>query len=411
MMPSSPELCADGTPSSLATGGAAKRILFVDDEPKVLEGLRRMLFTMRGEWEMTFAGGGQEALDKLATAEYDVLVTDVRMPQMSGIELLSSVVKQYPHLVRIVLSGALDQEITVRSAALAHQFLMKPCNPEILRAAVEHALKNQFLLENPALKQLISRMPALPSMPAVHSELLKLIDKPDVSAEELGQVIAQDIGMAAKVLQLSNSAAFGNLEQLNDPMDAARYLGAKVLRSLVLSLTVSSQFEKGRVRESLILEFRDHGLGVAALARRIAESMSLAKSETDNCFAGGLLHDIGKLVLASNYPSYYEVLLRRVNQGQGAISRLESEGLGTTHSEVGAYLLWLWGIPESLTEIVALHHTPPRDPAKLALPVLIVHAADALVNRRIEDIDNQSVEAAGLRDQLPAWRELSTVVA
>ena len=98
-----------------------RRILFVDDEPNVLDGLRRMLYPLRKEWEMTFTSSGQDALRAMSESEFDLLVTDVRMPGMSGIELLSEVVARYPQVIRMVLSGTADQDVTLRSVNLAHQ--------------------------------------------------------------------------------------------------------------------------------------------------------------------------------------------------------------------------------------------------------------------------------------------------
>jgi YesN/AraC family two-component response regulator len=118
-----------------------KRVLFVDDEPKILEGLRRMLYPLRNEWHTAFASNGRDALQLLSESDYDVLVTDIRMPGMSGIELLQEVVKLFPNVVRLVLSGTADRAITLRSVTLAHQYLVKPCDAATLRATVEQSFR------------------------------------------------------------------------------------------------------------------------------------------------------------------------------------------------------------------------------------------------------------------------------
>src|SRR6185436_12015998 len=92
-----------------------KRILFVDDESKILEGLQRMLRPMRDTWEMQFAEGSEAALADLKEQQFDVVVTDMRMPGMNGAQLLSEVRHEYPHIVRIVLSGHSDQELILSS--------------------------------------------------------------------------------------------------------------------------------------------------------------------------------------------------------------------------------------------------------------------------------------------------------
>lgn len=381
-----------------------RRILFVDDEPKVLEGLERMLYPMRQSWQMTFAGSGEQALKLLSASDFDVLVTDVRMPGMTGFELLSRVIKLYPSLTRIVLSGAFDLEITVRSAALAHQFLDKPCQPEALRHAIEHAFKNSYLLQNPALKKTIASMPALPTIPAVYSRLMELLQQPEPPEEEVSRILREDLAITARVLQLANSPRFGAQHPINDVAEAVSRLGTTVVRSLVVDAFV--KFEDDSAANSVMAQLRTHGLSVASLSREIAKSLHLSAKDVDICFSGGLLHDVGKMVLAHSFPTTFELLVRRAAEREVSTYQFESGTLGVTHPEVGGYLLWLWGIPEHLTKIVALHHSPDVGAGPHSVHTLIVHVADALVNHRKDDIHMHELEAAHWVDHLPHWQEL-----
>src|SRR5208283_4746248 len=104
-----------------------KSVLFVDDEPYVLDGLRRMLHGYRGEWRMKFTTSASQALQFLAETPCDVIVTDMRMPDMTGAEFLARVAQLYPQVVRIVLSGMCDRQQSLALAVSAHQFLAKPC--------------------------------------------------------------------------------------------------------------------------------------------------------------------------------------------------------------------------------------------------------------------------------------------
>ncbi len=113
-----------------------KRVLFVDDEPKVLAGLQRMLRPLRHEWRMTFAAGGAEALAMLERGPFDVLVTDMRMPGIDGPQLLEEVRRRFPHVLRIALTGQYHGDAVQRSAALAHYHLAKPCDPDMLKEAI-----------------------------------------------------------------------------------------------------------------------------------------------------------------------------------------------------------------------------------------------------------------------------------
>lgn len=382
-----------------------KRILFVDDEPKVLDGLRRMLYAYRHEWDMLFAGSAREALDALAQARFDVLITDVRMPEMSGLELLAQVRDRYPEIVRMVLSGQSDREITLSSVTLAHQYLSKPCDAATLRATVDRALNLRVILEDPALKQVISRIHSLPSIPAVYTELINTLQSPNASPKEIGQIIAQDIGMSAKVLQLVNSAFFGVQRRITNPADAVIFLGIETVRALALTVSVFSQFDARRVPSFSLENLRDHGLAVGALAREIARSLQLSKSDIEDAFVGGLLHELGKVVLACNFPEQYEDAIRRAKEKRIPIKRAELEVFGTTHAQVGAYLLWLWGLPDGITEILARYDQPGSNPPQASL--LAVHVANALVGEEWEqEMDMECLSGMGLVGFLPDWKQM-----
>lgn len=382
-----------------------KRILFVDDEPKVLDGLKRLLYPYRNEWGTVFRTNGEEVLRELANSHFDVLVADIRMPVMTGVELLTKVRDAYPEIVRIVLSGQADKEMTFSAATLAHQYLAKPCDAQALRQTVERAVTLHVVLEQPALKQLISRIQSLPSIPLVYAQLMDALKRPDASPKQIGAIVSQDLAMAAKIVQLVNSSVFGLQRRIVDPAEAVVYLGVDAIRSLALSVSVFSQFNLGHVCGFSLESLRDHGTAVGALARLIAKSMKLSKFEVDEAFLGGLLHEIGKLVLAANCPREYEQAIMKATREQIRIANAERQVFGTTHAHVGAYLLWLWGLPPGVIESVTGHCRPLA--ALTPGPALAVHVADAMLTGVPENpVDSEALAAAGMSDRLPEWRRL-----
>ncbi len=387
------------------------RILFVDDEPNVLEGLKRMLSSLRNEWDMKFVTSGAEALRRLSESPFDVLVTDVRMVGMSGVELLREVLERYPQMIRLVLSGTADLDLTLQCVSLSHQYLLKPCDAQTLRATVQRALCLRVLLHNPVLRGLVSQMQSLPSIPALYGELVRVLRSGDASPQAVGRIMAQDMGMTTKVLQLVNSAFFGISRKIVCPVDAVVYLGIDTVRALVFTASAFSQFRLRDQCRFSIEELQGHCLAVGALARRIAMSMGPNPAAVDQAFVGGLLHDIGKLVLVSNYPEQYQDALRRAREDQVQISEAEYALFGTSHAEIGAYLLWLWGLPDPITEILALHHHPSRD-AEAQPAVVAVHFANALVNHEPEqDMDLACLSTRGLEGALPRWRHMHEEMA
>lgn len=382
-----------------------KRVLFVDDEQHVLEGLKRMLHPLRKEWTMEFAANGREALERLSEAAYDVLVTDVRMPEINGIELLTEVIRLYPQIVRIVLSGTADQEMTLRSISLAHQYLMKPCDANTMRGTLENAFTLRNILDDSALTRLIGRIKSLPSAPTIYVQLMKALESEDVSASEVGAIIAQDLAMTAKILQLVNSPLFGSSRVIAGPQEAVVYLGIDIVRSLALSECMFSQFGPANHPGFSPEELRDHSFRVATLARQIAKARSFPARVVADIFLGGLMHDIGKLVLGSNFPEKYKEVVACFSDSR-AVLETEHRLFGTTHAEVGGYLLWLWGVPGRVTEIVSRHHLGDHpDPTCTMEPATAVQLADRMIRGDESAPDPEYLAALGLPSSLLEFPE------
>jgi putative nucleotidyltransferase with HDIG domain len=354
-------------------------VLFVDDEPNVLDGYKRMLHPLRKEWAMVFATTGREALKCLSETVFDVMVTDIRMPEVGGIELLTAAIQQYPQMVRIALSGTGDHDMTLHSATLAHQYLIKPCDPQTLLSTLKNALTQRNILEDPSLAALIGRIKSLPSLPTVHLKLMHALSE-DSSAGVLGDIIGEDLAMSAKVLQWANSPLFGAMRAIVSPKHAVIYMGVETVKAMAFTESVFTQFNPRTSPNFPVEELREHSFRVAARAREIARARGLPQSVIDDVFLGGLMHDIGKLVLGSNFHVQYREVVKCFEEPEAAREK-ERELFKTTHAEVGAYLFWLWGLPKTVTEIVLRHHTAGPETAEVEDPAGVVNFADGLVRQ------------------------------
>jgi HD-like signal output (HDOD) protein len=338
-----------------------KRILFVDDEPNVLEGLERMLFPMRKEWSMHFAKGGAEALECMKQAPYDVVVSDMRMPDIDGVRLLSEVMKLYPQTVRFILSGQCDRDSVLRSVGPTHQFLAKPCSAATLKTSVERALALRDLLRNESIKRVASQTDALPAMPDVYAKLMMEIRSPDPSMSAVGKIIQSDVAMAAKILQLVNSAFFGLRQHVMSAAQAVTLLGLDTVRALVLMVGVFAQADKKRLPRGFSLEsLALHSTAVGSYGQAICQTENAAKDLAADAFMAGLLHDVGMLVLANACADAYGEVIEAAISSRLRICEVEQAAFQCTHAEVGAYLLGIWGIPNPIVEAVAYHHCPGR---------------------------------------------------
>ncbi len=389
------------------------RLLFVDDESNILQGLARMLRPMRQRWDMAFAGGGKEALELLARDHFDVIVTDMRMPGMDGSKLLEKVRELYPHMVRIVLSGHSDQVMILRSVEAAHQYLAKPCDAELLVETVERALELRRLLSSQEVQALVSSLGALPSLPSLYREIMAELQAPEPSPQKVGEIVARDFAMAAKILQLVNSAFFGLFREVHHPVEAVRYLGIETIKALVLSLHLFSELKPGLLQGFSAEKLWEHSFQVAMAAKRIAWRETHDPSTCEAAFTSGLLHDTGRLALAASLPDQYTQVLKKAQETSMMLWKVETEALGASHTEVGAYLMGIWGLPQDIVETICFHHCPSRSlHAKAGFSAITwVHAAEALLQdpdetcsrEGQESIDRDYLLTVGKLGELPEW--------
>lgn len=354
------------------------KVLFVDDEANVLSGLRRMLRSQRSVWDMSFANGGTEALEVLAKEPFDVIVSDMRMPGIDGAELLTRISKQYPNTVRLVLSGQSEHEKIFRAIGPAHQFMSKPCDPAVLISTIERACGLRSQLQDDALQNITSQITCLPSLPEIYRDLVQELESDHASMDRVGEMIGGDIAMTAKILQLVNSSFFGLPQHVTCPKHAVSMLGLNIIRPLVLTANVFSQYQDPGLDGFSLEQSIQHSLAVATTARSIAESVAQQKHLVDDSFIAGMMHDIGKLVLAVNLTDRFAEAVQLARDEGISLCEAESTVFGTTHAEIGAHLLGLWGLPNPIVEAVAFHHRPADAGTDAFTPLTAVHIANVL---------------------------------
>jgi len=387
------------------------RILFVDDNQLILDGLRRQLRSMRDEWMMEFVRSGEEALSLLAKTPYDVIISDMRMPGMTGAELMNKVMQLYPQTTRFILSGYADQELIMQCVGTTHQYLSKPCDIEVLKSALLQATKLDLEMHDSPLRQLINQIDQLPSLPRIYLELTELLKNPNASPVTIGEVIERDISMTVEILKLVNSAFFGLGRPIGNPGEAAAYLGKETVKTLVLSFLVFSEFNIPKVAGFSMESLWGHSLQVATVARKIAGTVLADRKLEEESFTAGMLHDVGRLILFSKLTPQYIRVLESAEKNQTDLLRAEQLEFNVTHAEVGGYLLGLWGLPGPIVDAVTWHHLPEKNLQRKFTPTSAVHIANALLHESKDGImkatlDLPYLELLGLLDRLDEWRHL-----
>jgi HD-like signal output (HDOD) protein len=271
----------------------------------------------------------------------------------------------------------------------------------------------QDILSDGGLKDLISQIGTLPSLPATYDKLRKTINSAEVDIIKLGKIIEQDMAMSAKVLQLVNSAFFGMYSRVDSPVRAVQLLGIDTIKVLVLGLGIFTQTKiPTNILPLDILWF--HSLAVGKIAKAIAAQESQDNDLIGNAFLAGTLHDIGKLILISYLPTKYQQAIELARGKNITLPEAEQSIFGTGQSAVGAYLMGLWGFSNPIIEAICFQSALDRYPAPGFSPALAVHVAnvlyyqvrpDEVIGRRLE-FNMKSIEGLGLQDRVGEWQKL-----
>ncbi|MCC6492918.1 MAG: HDOD domain-containing protein [Pirellulales bacterium] len=398
------------------------RVLIVDDDAEALYRTQRLLRAFRRDWYMKFCFGPEPALDALALEPYDVVVADLKMPGADGGDLLACVRDLYPDAIRLLVCSQTEHTEMLRSLGPAHQYLAKPVDPILLRDAISRAGLLGKRLAKPGLKALVSQISTLPSLPGVFLQLVDELRNPEASVQRVGDLISQDVAMTAKVLQLVNSSFFGLTVHVKDVHHAAALLGLNALKPLVLSAGVFRQLETSRVPAELAEQVLEHSVAVGCLARRLADAEGLTRDQADNAMLAGILHDIGKLVLADHFGREYAAVCLAAETADIPLLDAELDQFAASHADIGGYLLGLWGLPQDLIEAVALHHDPNSHELSHFTPLTAVHAANAIVNggdladlasspRMAAKLDRRYLARLQCERRLKDWQALATAMA
>jgi len=359
------------------------RILFVDDEPRVLEGLENMLFDQLDAWEMAFVTSGRAALAACDRQPFDVVVTDMRMPGMDGAALLAEVRQRWPETVRIVLSGQTDPEQTERALTLTHDLIGKPATEGQLVKTIQRALALQRSCRSDALRRVAGHLEGLPARPNAYSRLQAALTGDD-PIDEGAAVIEGDPALVAGLLRVVSSAFFAAVRPIDRVRDAIVRLGLDHTAALVLALCAYEELAGDAA--SLAEAVFSHCSTVARHVRRVAPPEVRQKA-----FLAALLHDVGFLVTAG----YFSGVTPRLENGrlvcEEPLVAEEREILGFDHGHAGAYLLRLWNIDEDIAEAIEHHHDPTELPPERRGVVLPLCAVERALLELGDDADDTKV--------------------
>ncbi|MBI5472283.1 MAG: HDOD domain-containing protein [Ignavibacteriae bacterium] len=353
-------------------------IVFVDDEEEILFALRGLF--RKEPYRISYFTSGQAALDFLAQNEADVIVSDMRMPEMSGTELLEKSARINPRAFRMILSGCEEKSIVLNalSQGFAEHYIMKPWSDDDLRATIRAAVSLQRKLKQQRLLEILSSHKSLPSPPRLHMRLLDLL-KENHSQAQVADELEKHPALVAKLLHIANSVFYSVRNPVTSVHTAITFIGIDEVVNIVLGFEAFHNINKSSdawVIQRLEQQW-DMSVRRAQVARLIAAQWPV-KIDVQEPYTAALMLDVGLVLRFCSAPGlFHEFESSQRNDHENPIAR-EEQFFGTNHAELSAAILTYWNFPASLVAAVANQHAHAGE----SEATLVTQIASVLVDGR-----------------------------
>jgi len=351
-------------------------ILFVDDDDRLLAGLRRRLHTFRTRWSFGFVTSGEDALARLESDGADVIVSDMRMPGMSGVELLRVVQQRWPGTIRIMLSGQTDPAAILEGIGAVHQFLHKPCDPLELFQAIERSHELATLLDQPELRGVASSIGSLPVISETYSELLEALQDESADIPHIARIVERDVGLTAKLLQLVNSSFFSLSRRIDELTDAIGLVGVSQLRTIAMSAATFDALDTDDPCGAAIKGLWSASCEIARIAADLARAGGAPPDVVAESRLAGMLCLVGRAVLLRMMPDRFGDVRALAREAGCALHDAETDRLGAAQQLIGGYALGMWAFDADVVEAVTFQSSPDLVEREAAHhPVTYLHLA------------------------------------
>jgi HD-like signal output (HDOD) protein len=403
----------DALAATAISGGLKdKHLLFVGLPANRVQTLQVDLGQIQPQWDCQFVSHVEQAVKALASGVFRTIISSSGVA--ADVALLTAIEKQSGQTIRVVLCESGDRVEMSKWSASGATPLLNNIDAAGLAGVITRISRVQEWMSDAGMKKLLTQCHKLPAVPELYSQITAELSSPHGSIDVVAHFIAKDPIITAKVLQVVNSAIFALDHEVSDPAEAVMFLGLGRVHSLVLLAGAFTQFENVACPGFSPDRIWNHSLQVATLAQIIALEETNKSKIAEAAFTSGLMHDMGKLILAANVPVMCAVI-DQLHQGKKLTQReSELQVLGTTHAELAACLLGTWGLPLPVLEAVAWHHCPSRSRDTGFTPLTAVHAANVFAYEMgcgpgtealPENFDHNYLLKIGLGECRNKWRE------
>jgi len=357
------------------------------------------------EWMPTPVGTEAEARAQVEKYAFDALLVDFNLGSGDASELLNLTLEKRPETRRFLLAYEADLALVAAKVAGEHQILPKPIEP----ASLKHRIEEEFA---PQAQSAEAAPGAAPKIPPIYSEVIKALESPETTNRQVGDIIAQDEALTTELLRLANATYLGSPRNIADPAEAVGALGLGAVKALVMALRFLAEHSHLRPGYLSFDRIWEHSLEVATIARDLVLFETKDRALATDAFAAGLVHDLGKVVLVTNFDDLYARVNSLARKQPVPVWEVEKEMFGANHGEIGGCLLGMWNLPLAIVDAAALHHDPRSGEYDQFSPLAAVHIANVLEHelrptndfRVAPTIDTHFLNQLGLLQRLPVWR-------
>jgi HD-like signal output (HDOD) protein len=378
--------------------GEHPKLLIVIGDPAVARTVEDSLRKRGVPADARFVVSSRSALADLAAEEPDFILADIDLPDGDGADLMRAVAQQHPDVVRVLVADSRELG-SLRTSGIAHRCLARPWQIDTIIEVIRRRYQLEASLADQALEQLLARTDRLPVAPSAYTRIAAEMRSREPGVDRIAGIIAEDPALTAKVLQHINSAFFSLRSEITTVERAVAMLGMNQIMAIVMSVGLYGQSTGAPA--DLVESIKQSSMKVAALTRVVAKVEGVAPGDGDTAFLAGMLHDCGKLVMATNGPHLYADIADSNDLA------LETQVIGANHPLIGAYLLASWKLPDLVVEAVAHHHRPSAGSFDEFGAIGLVHVAHALAHRpgdgTIPGLDLDFIGRFDMWDQSAAW--------
>lgn len=364
-----------------------KNILFVDSDNLFLDSLKRMLRQHKIDWKNFYVNSAEEAVKVLSSSKIDIIVSEISLPKMNGLELMHHVSKITPEIVRVIISTLSSKHLFIESSKIAHKIIEKPFNLDEFISYIELVFKQKKSAIPYEAQAILTSIEQLPSPPEIYSKIENLLST-EYEVKDIARLVMQDTALMANLLKLLNSASMGFTSKITDITMAINLLGSDVLKALCINIHSFDTLMNDKIKGYSTQLLQQHTISVGNISKNIAQQLGFDKNRCNEAFMAGALHDIGKLVYYKYFRNTYKVIVDESKVQNKPVWEIEKDIIGISHAEIGAYLLSIWSFDDEIVEGVCYHHAPSLSTDISPKILTCVHIANT-VEHNIKILNNK----------------------